>query len=55
MDLESQQHIMDFGLDKTRIGPNGKVVDMYRTFCEDIDNWYKLKYGTLEVRMKKRR
>ena len=32
MDLESQQHIMDFGLDKKKIGPDGKEIDMYRTF-----------------------
>ena len=53
MDLESQQHIMDFGLDKPRFSPDGKPERMYKIFFEDIDKRYKLKYGTLEARAKK--
>ena len=49
MDLDSQQHIADFGLDKAKVNAKGEEESMYKVFCEDIDKRYKLKFGTLEL------
>ena len=53
MDLESKQHIADFGRDQVKKDASGKEIPMYKTFCEDIDKRYKLQYGILELKPRK--